>query len=151
MIGDGEDEFDQERQQKLLEEIDVAQCRGIWAAVLIQTCIDARSKGGGRDVIKARAEALAWFADNDEDSEFALVCELAGIDPRRFKRNIRKFLDPQGGLDFRCSRRPSPQKRVRAKDTLTNQGENNDEQQSTYQDRARGEHSCRDLGQHGRG
>mgnify|MGYP001803980507 CR=1 FL=1 len=64
---------DEQRQLSLLEDIDEQHCRGIWAAVLVQACIDARSTCKKRESIKTKAEALSWLSDTDENGDLALA------------------------------------------------------------------------------
>jgi hypothetical protein len=140
--------FDEERQLKLFEDIDEMHCRGIWAAVLVQACIDARSACRKRESIKVRAEALAWLSDSDEDGDLAIACELAGIDPQKFRESLRRYLHPKHGLDFHCVRKGRPQKRTRNNVKPTNEGENYDRiQQQTNQDDTRRQHQSRHLGE----
>jgi len=118
--------FDEERQLKLFEDIDEMHCRGIWAAVLVQACIDARSLCRKGESIKARAAALAWLSNSDEDGDLAIACEMAGIDPQKFRENLKRYLHPKRGLDFHCVRKCRPQKRVRKDIKPTNKGEYHD-------------------------
>lgn len=143
------DEFsvDEERQAELYKDIDEVHCRGIWTAVLVQACIDARSTCRKPESIKARAEALAWLSQFGEEDDLTLVCELAGLDPKKFRRNLKRCLHPKQGLDFRVARKRRPHKKSQKTCQTTTKGESHDISQQTNQDHSCREHQSRHLGE----
>ncbi len=87
-----------------IDETEEDLCRALWLAVAIQAIIDATSKSRKKSAIKEKSQALLWLADNaDEDSDLALICDLAGIDFRMLRKKFKQVLrNPSDSIDFRC-------------------------------------------------
>jgi len=87
--------------------------RSLWLSVILQALADAKNKSakGKRKLDKLRA--LAWIAEaNDPNSDFAHVCELAGVNCSKMKQRIDSILAEQkGSIDFRCLKKPHQKKR----------------------------------------
>ncbi|MAS94878.1 MAG: hypothetical protein CMO55_16910 [Verrucomicrobiales bacterium] len=126
------------------------ECRALWAAVLVQACIDARSRSKSAKAARWKAEALAWLGNASNHRDFETVCDLAGVDPRETRRVLKEMIHDGEGVDFHCVRKARPHQR-RRRNQSTNQGENDDKQQSTDQDSPRGKRSRGHLGQRGGG
>ncbi len=92
------------RTETPIDETETDLCRALWIAVAFQAIIDATSKSRKKPAIKDRSQALQWLADySDEESDMALVCDLAGIDFRLLRKKFKQVLhDPHHSIDFRC-------------------------------------------------
>jgi hypothetical protein len=92
------------RKETPIDETEEDLCRALWLAVAIQAIIDATSKSRKKSAIKERSQALQWLADNaDEESDLALICDLAGIDFRMLRKKFKQVLrNPSDSIDFRC-------------------------------------------------
>jgi hypothetical protein len=101
------------RPETPIEETEEDLCRALWLAVAIQAIIDASSKSRKKSAIKERSQALQWLADNaDEESDLALVCDLAGIDFKMLRRKFKQMLrNPSDSIDFRCLKKAGMEKR----------------------------------------
>lgn len=97
----------QEREIQPIDECDTDLCRSLWVAVALQAVVDARSKSKKKDLQNAKAEAIEWLdAKEDEDSAFAHVCNLAGIDYQKAQSRLLEIVnDPEETADFRCIRK----------------------------------------------
>jgi len=93
-----------ERPETPIAETEEDLCRALWLAVAIQAIIDASSKSRKKSAIKEKSQALQWLADNaDEESDLALVCDLAGIDFKILRKKFKEVLrNPSDSIDFRC-------------------------------------------------
>jgi hypothetical protein len=98
-----QDEF-HSRPELPIDETETDLCRALWIAVAIQAIIDASSKSRKKSAIKARSEALQWLGDQaDEESDLALICDLAGLDFRMLRKRFKQALrNPADSIDFRC-------------------------------------------------
>lgn len=87
-----------------IDETETDLCRAIWIAVAMQSIIDASSRSRKKAAIKAREEATQWLMDNDDEgSDFAMVCDLAGIDPGMLRKSFLRVQHiPSESIDFRC-------------------------------------------------
>lgn len=78
-------------------------CRALWISVIVQAFIDAggnRSKAGNRHDQRRASE---WLSDECEESEFAVVCGLAGLCHKKTQRRLKSLLASEyETLDFRC-------------------------------------------------
>ncbi len=87
--------------------------RSLWLSVILQALADAKNKSakGKRKLDKLRA--LAWIAEaNDPNSDFAQVCELAGVNCAKMKDRIDCILaEEKESIDFRCLKKTHHQKR----------------------------------------
>lgn len=92
------------RKETPIDETEEDLCRALWLAVAIQAIIDATSKSRKKSAIKEKSQALQWLADNaDEESDLALICDLAGIDFRMLRKKFKQVLrNPSDSIDFRC-------------------------------------------------
>jgi hypothetical protein len=92
------------RAETPIDETETDLCRALWIAVALQAIIDATSKSRKKPAIKDRSQALQWLADySDEESDLALVCDLAGIDFKILRGKFKQLLhDPHHSIDFRC-------------------------------------------------
>lgn len=124
------------------------ECRALWAAVLVQACIDARTQSKSVKAGRWKAEALAWLGNASNHRDFETVCDLAGVDPVETRRVLKDMIHGGEGVDFHCVRKARPHRR-RKRNQSTNQGENDDKQQSTNQDGSRGKRPRGHLGQRG--
>jgi hypothetical protein len=93
-----------DRNYEPIQETEEDLCRALWLAVAVQGLIDASGKSGN-SIDKARAEE--WLVGRGGiTSDFATVCDLAGIDPERTKKRFQEIL--RGNLeqiDFRCMKK----------------------------------------------
>lgn len=78
--------------------------RVLWLSVIMQQLSDALSTSNKYPFNKRRKEALEWFeAKNGDGSDFAMVCELAGVSFTLTKKRIQLFLNREiEAVDFRC-------------------------------------------------
>ena len=92
------------RKETPIDETEEDLCRALWLAVAIQAIIDATSKSRKKSAIKNKSQALLWLADNaDDESDLALICDLAGIDFRMLRKKFKQVLrNPSDSIDFRC-------------------------------------------------
>ena len=103
--------MDDEREGIEIDETETDLCRGLWLAVLMQICTDAKTKGSDSRARKIKADALAWLAQPNEDSDFATVCELADVKPAIIRERVRSFLRTGESTDFRVLRKSRPRKK----------------------------------------
>ena len=91
-----------------IAETDDDLCRSLWLSVILQMIIDARTESRKPPNIRRREEALEWLdAEDDQGSDFAMICDLAGIDFELMRRKAWRIV--RNGtelLDFRCLRKP---------------------------------------------
>lgn len=101
------------RPETPIKETEEDLCRALWIAVAIQAIIDATSKSRKKSAIKEKSQALQWLADHaDEESDLALVCDLAGIDFRMLRKKFKQVLrNPKDSIDFRCLKKSGIQNR----------------------------------------
>lgn len=88
------------------EESDPNDFRALWLSVIAQALVDAKSRSGKRCAKQARAEAIAWFGQTGEGSDFARVCDLAGVQTTEIRDVFRKVMRGEKSVDFRCLRKP---------------------------------------------
>lgn len=87
-----------------IDEADLDLCRALWVSVALQAVVDARSNSKKRELLRNKEEALNWLAaEEDAESDFALVCDLAGIDFKKAQARLLQIVaDPDETADFRC-------------------------------------------------
>jgi len=92
---------------EIIEQGDEDICRTLWLSVIVQSLGDALTKSNKPPFKKNRREALEWFAaEEGEGSDFATVCNLAGLDFRLTQERISQFLNHElEAIDFRCIRK----------------------------------------------
>jgi len=101
-------EQQQERKIQPIDECDTDLCVTFWVCVALQAVVDARSKSKKKYLQKAKAEALEWLeAKEGEESEFAQVCDYAGINDYKAAqtRLLEIVNNPEETADFRCIRK----------------------------------------------
>ena len=91
------------------DEIEPDICRAIWLSVIVQALLDAKNRSKKPHLRKARAEALSWFAQPNENSDFAEVCEMAGVCPADVRRVFRNMRKGEKAVDFRALKKPKRQ------------------------------------------
>ena len=93
-----------ERKGKPIDQTEEDLCRCLWLAVAVQALIDASGKGGNS---VDQSQAREWLkARSGSDSEFATVCDLAGIDFERTRNQFEKVLKQEvEPIDFRCMKK----------------------------------------------
>lgn len=96
-----------ERKSQPIDEGDTDLCRALWVSTALQAVVDARSESQKRSLKKAKADALEWLqASKEEESEFAVVCDLAGLDYRSTRSRLLEIVkSPEETADFRCIRK----------------------------------------------
>ena len=78
-------------------------CRALWIAVIVQAFVDAAGKSSKAGNRRERIRAREWLATESPDSEFAAVCDLAGLSFTETQRRLQKLLASEyETLDFRC-------------------------------------------------
>lgn len=87
-----------------IEEGDEDLCRAVWLAVIVQALLDAT--GAPRNEWD-KLESLRWLEGRHCDtSDFAAVCDLAGIDFAKAGRFVTKVLEGKlDCIDFRCTKK----------------------------------------------
>jgi len=90
-----------------IDEHDTEKCRVLWLAVIMQNLSDGLNHSDKYPFKQRRIDALKWFeAEEGEGSDFAMVCDLAGIDFERTKKRIDGFISGRlNSIDFRCLRK----------------------------------------------
>ncbi len=83
--------------------------RAIWLSVIVQALVDAKSRSKKAHLRKAKAEALSWFAQSNESSDLAEVCELAGVSPADVRRVFKNMRKGEKSVDFRALKKPKRQ------------------------------------------
>lgn len=53
----------------------------LWRTLIIQMINDALITSKRREKRKAKREALSWLSNTSPESDFAYVCDMAGLDP----------------------------------------------------------------------
>ncbi len=91
----------------MIEQGDEGVCRTMWLSVIVQSLSDALTTSNKHPFGRNREEALKWFAaEEGEGSDFATICNLAGVNFRQTQERINLFLnDELEALDFRCIRK----------------------------------------------
>lgn len=86
-------------------------CRSMWIAVILQAVIDAGGKNCNR---VDRDAAIRWLkGEHGYRSEFAAVCDLAGIDFERTRERCAAMLRGDvPTVDFRAMKKASPGNRT---------------------------------------
>lgn len=102
-----------------VEETDADTQRLFWLSVVMQGLSDALSQSQNQPFKKRREEALKWFeAEEGENSDLAMVCNLAEIDFKKTQERMRMFINKEiPAVDFRCLRKgytPEPKSQNRA-------------------------------------
>lgn len=87
-----------------IDEADLDLCRALWVSVALQAVVDARSNSKKRELQRDKEAAVNWLeAEEDLESDFALVCDLAGIDFKKAQARLLQIVDnPTETADFRC-------------------------------------------------
>src|SRR5687768_8367304 len=93
-----------EREVAPVQETEEDLCRALWLAVAIQALIDASGKGGNPAY---QAQAREWLLGKGGiTSDFAAVCDLAGIDFEKTRKRFAKVLKGETeSIDFRCTKK----------------------------------------------
>lgn len=65
---------------------DLTGCVALWRAVLAQAVMDAKSRRTKPEYFHIRHTAVFWLLENETD--FNMVCDFAGLDPQRTRRSI---------------------------------------------------------------
>ena len=97
----------EEREIQPIDESETDLCRALWVSTALQAVVDARSQSKKRTLKKAKVEALEWlYAKEGDESEFAEVCDLAGIDYKMAQVRLLEIVNrPEENADFRCIRK----------------------------------------------
>lgn len=94
-------------------------CHSIWQSVVVQAFYDLISESKALEQRMDKAEAIAWFglgvsADEKKQTDFAMVCELAKLDPYAVMKLAREVIHGDknemrkkiiSGFNFRTLRR----------------------------------------------
>jgi len=96
--------LDQPTQYPPIDESETDLCRSIWVASAVQAVIDARSTASTPSQKLDKESAIRWLkAEAGERSEFAEVCELAGLEFEPTQKRLWSIaMDKDKALDFRC-------------------------------------------------
>tara|TARA_R100000734_G_C3216426_1_gene29582 strand:- start:58 stop:426 length:369 start_codon:yes stop_codon:yes gene_type:complete len=73
----------------------------LWRAVLDQTLQDLVYEGKGKEDKKAHLSAWEWVNDDNEDSDFNFICDLADLDGRTTRKEIYKLMEKFYGSKYR--------------------------------------------------
>jgi hypothetical protein len=73
--------------------------QAMWRAVILQALTDAASESQKYEARLEREKARRWLLAAGDD--FVMVCDLAGFDPMRVKRHVRRAL--AGGCQWRMA------------------------------------------------
>lgn len=104
-----------------IDMLDADSCISIWQSVVIQALYDLVSGSDNYEQKLDRANAIAWFGqglgnDLSRPTDFALVCELAQLDPFAIIKLARKVIQEEkaklrekliSGFNFRTVRKTS--------------------------------------------
>ena len=71
----------------------------LWRAVLDQTLQDLVYEGKGKEDKKAHLSE--WVNDDNEDSDFNFICDLADLDGRTTRKEIYKLMEKFYGSKYR--------------------------------------------------
>jgi len=87
-----------------VDESETELCKALWVSVALQAVVDARSNSNKAKMQYYKRQALIWLkAREGEDSEFATVCNLAGLDFDKTRRRLLRVVQSQHETaDFRC-------------------------------------------------
>lgn len=77
----------------------------LWRAVILQAMLDAVTRSRKPEAEHTRGQARKWLASRSRD--FALVCDLGGMEPSYVRRMAKKVLACGGEPR---TKRPAPQK-----------------------------------------
>lgn len=93
-----------ERRIAPVQETEEDLCRALWLAVAIQALIDASGKGGNPAY---QAQAREWLKGKGGiTSDFASVCDLAGIDFEKTRKRFSEVLKGESeSIDFRSTKK----------------------------------------------
>lgn len=93
-----------DRKVEPVQETEEDLCRSLWLAVAIQALIDATGKGGNS---LNQAQAIEWLKGKGGiTSDFACVCDLAGIDFERTRKKFEQVIKREvESIDFRCMKK----------------------------------------------
>lgn len=80
--------------------------QALWRAVFAQQLMDAKSRSSKSDARYNRGQALHWLFDNEHD--FNMVCDFAGLDPETTRRKVLAAQD----RDFRWNKRKPQLNRI---------------------------------------
>jgi len=96
--------FDKPIQYPLIDESETDLCRALWIAAPVQAVIDAKSKRKRQEHQQAKQEALEWLeAKEGEASDFAEVCDLAGLDFQLTRERLLELVrDENAKVSFSC-------------------------------------------------
>ena len=91
-------------QYPAIDESETDLCRAIWIAVIVQAVIDAKSNRKRQEYRTAKKEAIKWLeAKAGEESEFAEICSLAGLDFRNTQKQLLEIIhDKNRSVNFHC-------------------------------------------------
>jgi len=73
----------------------------LWRAVLDQILQDLVYEGKGKEDKKAHLSAWEWVNDDNEDSDFNFICDLADLDGRTTRKEIYKLMEKFYGSKYR--------------------------------------------------
>jgi len=87
-----------------IDESELELCKALWISVMLQAVVDARSNSNKPDAYHDRRRALLWLrAEKGEQSDFANVCNLAGLDFQKTQASLLKIVEnKEATADFRC-------------------------------------------------
>ena len=87
-----------------IDESETELCKALWVSVALQTVVDARSDSPKKTAQHDKRNALIWLKARDEEkSDFAMVCNLAGLDFQKTRARLLKIVsDKNESADFRC-------------------------------------------------
>ncbi|MEM6823013.1 MAG: hypothetical protein AAF558_13870 [Verrucomicrobiota bacterium] len=142
-----EHEVWKELSQSIEVPVEVDGVTSLWRAVLVQVIIDAKTKAKCREQRKAKAEALAWLSQPEEGSDFALICDLAGLSPSATRKAVKQIMRGDRKISFSCMRKERSERRLKLKIKLTNQGDYDEKSKPTDQSDSCRKHPCRCLDQ----
>lgn len=103
------------------DSVEESDCRALWAAVVVQACIDARTQSRKKCAEKIKREALAWLQSESEDSDFLAVCDLAGLSPSCVRKELDRHLREGSGPNFHCVRKGKTEAEKERRIQSTNQ------------------------------
>lgn len=87
-----------------MDESETELCKALWISAALQAVVDARSKGNNPKAQRYKRRALIWLrAKEGEKSDFASVCNLAGLDFQKTRARLLKIaVSKEETADFRC-------------------------------------------------
>ena len=87
-----------------IEDSETELCSTLWICVALQAVVDARNKSKKGKYEQYKRQAINWLrAPEGENSEFAMVCQLAGLNFEKTRtRLLRIASNKNETADFRC-------------------------------------------------